>query len=155
MDILRGNAKHLTEDFSCFRCEDVKPCMIFVPENTGLYIVCLLQSIPAQPETELIFDAKHEVTLIFAGHQSNCPAHQGFDLRLLLFAHGDVNPRNDEWHLFKCLRELEADAPISRTQYNTIPPTVEYALTERGRTLIPALESVYSWADQQMKTKEK
>ena len=53
--------------------------------------------------------------------------------------------------LTKCLRELEADHLISRTQYNTIPPTVEYSLTERGKTLIPALESVYSWADQQMK----
>ena len=53
--------------------------------------------------------------------------------------------------LTKCLRELEADGLVSRTQYNTIPPTVEYALNERGKTLIPALESVYSWADQQMK----
>ena len=53
--------------------------------------------------------------------------------------------------LTKCLRELESDHLITRTQYNTIPPTVEYALTERGKTLIPALESVYSWADQQMK----
>lgn len=53
--------------------------------------------------------------------------------------------------LTKCLRELEADHLISRTQYNTIPPTVEYSLTERGKTLIPALESVYRWADQQMK----
>ena len=57
--------------------------------------------------------------------------------------------------LTKCLRELEADHLISRTQYNTIPPTVEYSLTERGKTLIPALESVYSWADQQMKNAER
>ena len=52
--------------------------------------------------------------------------------------------------LTKCLRELEADKLISRTQHNTIPPTVEYSLTERGRTLIPALESVYKWAEDQM-----
>ena len=56
--------------------------------------------------------------------------------------------------LTKCLRELEQDGLISRTQYNTIPPTVEYALTERGKTLIPALDSVYQWADQQMKSAE-
>lgn len=42
--------------------------------------------------------------------------------------------------LTKCLRELEKDGFITRTQYNTIPPTVEYSLAERGRTLIPALE---------------
>ncbi|MBP3896990.1 MAG: winged helix-turn-helix transcriptional regulator [Mogibacterium sp.] len=29
------------------------------------------------------------------------------------------------------------------SQYNTIPPTVEYSLAERGKTIIPALESVY------------
>ena len=45
--------------------------------------------------------------------------------------------------LTKCLRELEADKLIRRTQYSTIPPTVEYTLIERGKLLIPALESVY------------
>ena len=39
----------------------------------------------------------------------------------------------------------------TRKQYSTIPPTVEYTLANRGRTLIPALESVYKWADEQMK----
>ena len=53
--------------------------------------------------------------------------------------------------LTKCLRELERDKFITRKQYSTIPPTVEYALAERGKTLIPALESVYQWADEQMK----
>lgn len=53
--------------------------------------------------------------------------------------------------LTKCLRELEQDNLIKRKQYNTIPPTVEYSLTENGKTLIPALESVYRWADAQMK----
>ena len=56
--------------------------------------------------------------------------------------------------LTKCLRELEADGLIVRTQYNTIPPTVEYSLTERGMSLIPALESVYQWAEGQMKLKQ-
>ena len=41
--------------------------------------------------------------------------------------------------LTKCLRELEADKLIRRTQYSTIPPTVEYTLIERGKLLIPAL----------------
>ena len=49
------------------------------------------------------------------------------------------------------VRELEADSLIRRKQYNTIPPTVEYSLTERGRTLIPALESVYRWGEEQMR----
>ena len=49
--------------------------------------------------------------------------------------------------LTKCLRELESDGLVSRTVYPTIPPAVEYALTERGKTLIPALQSIYNWAD--------
>jgi len=31
---------------------------------------------------------------------------------------------------------------------------VEYSLSERGKTLIPALESVYNWADDQMKAEK-
>ena len=53
--------------------------------------------------------------------------------------------------LTKCLRELERDGFVARTQYPTIPPTVEYSLAERGRTLIPALESIYRWAEEQMR----
>ena len=55
--------------------------------------------------------------------------------------------------LTKCLRELEADKLIHRTQYNTIPPTVEYRLTELGKSLIPALDAVYDWAETQMQKK--
>ena len=53
--------------------------------------------------------------------------------------------------LTKCLRELEKDKIISRKQYNTIPPTVEYSLTNKGKSLIPALDSIYKWAEEQMK----
>lgn len=53
--------------------------------------------------------------------------------------------------LTKCLRELEKDGLVNRKQYSTIPPTVEYSLVERGKSLIPALECVYRWAEAQMK----
>ena len=52
--------------------------------------------------------------------------------------------------LTKCLRELERDKFIKRKQYSTIPPIVEYSLAKRGKTLIPALESLYQWAESQM-----
>ena len=55
--------------------------------------------------------------------------------------------------LTKDLREPENDGLISRKQYSTIPPIVEYSLTEKGRTLIPALDTLYQWADNQMKAK--
>lgn len=56
-----------------------------------------------------------------------------------------------ETMLTKSLRELERDKIISRKQFNTIPPTVEYSLTENGKSLLPALNSLYEWAENQMR----
>ena len=44
------------------------------------------------------------------------------------------------------LRELEEDGIVTRTQYPGIPPKVEYALTERGRSLWPILHRLAHWA---------
>lgn len=43
------------------------------------------------------------------------------------------------------LRELEVDGIVQRTVYNVVPPRVEYALTERGRQLLPAFEVMREW----------
>jgi DNA-binding HxlR family transcriptional regulator len=43
------------------------------------------------------------------------------------------------------LRGLEADGIIQRTQYLTIPPTVEYALTARGSALKPVFIALSRW----------
>jgi len=45
------------------------------------------------------------------------------------------------------LKELEADRLVHREEYPQIPPKVEYTLTERGRTLIPILDSMCDWGD--------
>ena len=45
------------------------------------------------------------------------------------------------------LKELEEDQLIHREEYPQIPPKVEYTLTERGRTLIPILDSMCDWGD--------
>ncbi len=52
--------------------------------------------------------------------------------------------------LSKCLTELEESGLVHREQYMEIPPRVEYSLTEKGRTLLPALDELYHWADTQM-----
>ncbi|HZP76155.1 MAG TPA: helix-turn-helix domain-containing protein [Pseudolabrys sp.] len=44
------------------------------------------------------------------------------------------------------LRGLERDGLLTRTVYPTIPPKVEYELTELGTTLIKTLNSLADWA---------
>jgi DNA-binding HxlR family transcriptional regulator len=48
--------------------------------------------------------------------------------------------------LTRQLRALEKDRLVSRTEYPGMPPRVEYALTERGQTVIPLLMSLKDWA---------
>ena len=52
--------------------------------------------------------------------------------------------------LTKSLQEMQAYQLLTRTQYDTIPPKVEYALTERGKALVPALNALYDWGAQQL-----
>jgi len=44
------------------------------------------------------------------------------------------------------LRGLERDGLVKRTAYATIPPKVEYELTELGRSLIEPLSALGDWA---------
>jgi DNA-binding HxlR family transcriptional regulator len=43
------------------------------------------------------------------------------------------------------LKELEADSLITRHEYSQVPPKVEYYLSERGKSLIPALQVLCKW----------
>ncbi len=46
------------------------------------------------------------------------------------------------------LKELEEDGFILRTQYDTIPPKVEYSMTELGSTLMPILKLMHTWGNE-------
>jgi len=48
--------------------------------------------------------------------------------------------------LIQQLRELERDGIVTRTVYPQVPPKVEYALTEWGQAMCPALDSLLEWA---------
>ncbi|WP_320054443.1 helix-turn-helix domain-containing protein [uncultured Acetobacteroides sp.] len=48
------------------------------------------------------------------------------------------------------LKTLEADGLVKRTIYPQVPPKVEYELTERGRSLLPIIQNLVSWAKENM-----
>lgn len=50
------------------------------------------------------------------------------------------------------LRGLERDGLITRTVYPTVPPKVEYELTEAGRALNSLVYGVAGWADRYLPT---
>jgi DNA-binding HxlR family transcriptional regulator len=45
------------------------------------------------------------------------------------------------------LRELERDGIITRRVYASVPPKVEYSLTDLGQTLIGLLGAITAWAE--------
>ncbi len=47
--------------------------------------------------------------------------------------------------LVKELKLMEKHKIVTRVAHATIPPTVEYTLTEKGKQLRPTLEQLYKW----------
>ena len=46
------------------------------------------------------------------------------------------------------LKELEQHDLVSKKIYPVVPPKVEYALTDFGKTLIPVISSLGAWGDE-------
>lgn len=57
---------------------------------------------------------------------------------------GDISQRM----LAQTLRALEQDGYVERTVYPTVPPKVEYALTDLGASLLGKVAPLVTWADQ-------
>ncbi len=47
--------------------------------------------------------------------------------------------------LSKELKEMEANKLVTRTVYDSFPPTVEYAITEHGRSLEEVIIALKKW----------
>ena len=47
--------------------------------------------------------------------------------------------------LVKELKSMEANKIMTREAYATVPPTVEYTLTPKGKKLEPILAELYKW----------
>ena len=95
------------------------------------------------------------------GKNYHCPVEAALDViggkwkPLILWALGDNVLRFNELQkalpgvntkmLTKQLRELEEDGVITRKVYPEVPPRVEYAITDFGKTLIPILQALCNW----------
>jgi len=55
-------------------------------------------------------------------------------------------PRVSKKVLLEQLRQLEADGLVQRHEYMKFPPEVGYALTEKGKSLMPILRLIDQWA---------
>jgi DNA-binding HxlR family transcriptional regulator len=47
--------------------------------------------------------------------------------------------------LVKELKNMEENGILTRAIFATVPPTVEYTLTEKGLKLLPSIVSLYQW----------
>jgi DNA-binding HxlR family transcriptional regulator len=52
--------------------------------------------------------------------------------------------------LIQQLKELEADAVLTRTDYHEVPPRVDYTLTPMGHSLAEALAPLCTWGTENM-----
>ena len=50
--------------------------------------------------------------------------------------------------LSAALEELERDGLILREEYPQIPPKVEYSLSDKGRSLMPVLDGLCLWGEE-------
>lgn len=57
--------------------------------------------------------------------------------------------------LIQQLKELEADGVVQRVDYQTIPPRVEYSLTDFGISLADSLAPLCTWGSAHMSRIEK
>ena len=74
-------------------------------------------------------------------------------LKERIFRYGELKkdiPHITDKMLTSQLRQLEAEGFIHRKVYAVVPPKVEYAITEKGMTTIPIIETIRDYGLQLM-----
>lgn len=56
-------------------------------------------------------------------------------------------PNVSQKMLIQQLRQMEKDGIVRRIVHHQVPPKVEYALTDWGQSLCPALDAILTWAE--------
>ncbi|MEG1061993.1 MAG: helix-turn-helix domain-containing protein [Oscillospiraceae bacterium] len=103
--------------------------------------LCISPTCPAC-RSLLLFKGKWNIEVLFVMLQR--PTMRFGDFRKAI-------PNITNTMLTSTLRDLEQLGVISRTQYNEIPPRVEYSLTESGRALLPGFYEIALWGDKYMR----
>lgn len=49
--------------------------------------------------------------------------------------------------LSETLKDLMKDGIVDCKSYDEIPPRVEYSLTQKGKSVVPILQSICQWSD--------
>ena len=116
--------------------------------------------------TQTVAQSRAEARDEYNAYMSACPSRNLLDrisdkwVALVLVALGQSDKRYSELSrqligvsqkmLTQTLRLLERDGLISRELTLSVPVRVDYALTPLGRSLLPILASVKTWAETHM-----
>lgn len=95
----------------------------------------------ACPARELLERIANKWTTLIVGTLSS--AGQPVRFSVLRRSIGGISQKM----LTQTLRDLERDGLVTRTVYPVIPPRVEYAVTDLGRTLDQQLRALSDWSE--------
>ncbi|MGN7938709.1 winged helix-turn-helix transcriptional regulator [Virgibacillus sp. 6R] len=93
-----------------------------------------------------LIGGKYKMTVLYALHISNTPIRYNQLKRMIHFISYKT--------LTNTLKELEKDQLVIRKEYPQVPPKVEYSLSEKGLSLIPLLDAIFYWGEEQLGIKK-
>lgn len=85
-----------------------------------------------------LINGKYKMTILYCLMEFNVVRYNALKKYIKTISHKTLS---------LTLKELEHDGLVHREEYPQIPPKVEYSLTERGKSLIPILDSMCEWGD--------
>ncbi len=89
-----------------------------------------------------LIGGKYKMTVLYALYLNNNPIRYNQLKRML----DNISFKT----LTNTLKELEGDQLINRKEYPQVPPKVEYSLSEKGLSLIPVLDAICYWGEEQL-----
>lgn len=105
--------------------------------ENGLFPQCPIRNILAR------ISDKWSLLVIYTLDKTNKPTTRFKELQREI-------PDISQKMLTVTLRTLEEDGYVTRTVYPEVPPRVEYALTERAKSLQPLIDALIKWAEENM-----